>query len=112
MKYDLRTPCASCPFRSDIRPFIRAARVKEIINSNAEFACHKTCDYDEDDGGSVGPKAQHCAGLLILLEKIGRPHQMMRICERLGLYDASKLDMDAPVYESKVDAVKAHMRMR
>ena len=35
-----------------------------------------------------------------LKEKEGQPDQMMRISERLGLYDHSKLDMDAPVYDS------------
>lgn len=44
--------------------------------------------------------SRHCAGALILLEKIERPSQMMRIAERLGIYDRFKRDMDAPVYES------------
>lgn len=37
-------------------------------------------------------------GALILLEKMRRPSQMMRIAARLGIYDRSKLDMRAPVY--------------
>lgn len=52
--------------------------------------------------GTIVPTkdSQHCAGALIFLEKIEEPHQMMRICERLGMYDRTKLDMDAPVFES------------
>jgi hypothetical protein len=34
---------------------------------------------------------------LIYLEKRQQPHQMMRIAERLGLYDYRQLDMQAPV---------------
>lgn len=28
---------------------------------------------------------------MLMLEKINRPNQMMRICERLGMYDRTKL---------------------
>jgi len=65
------------------------------------FCCHKTGESNDETGG-IEPteKSQHCAGALIFLEHIGQPHQMMRICERLGMYDASKLDMGAPVFQS------------
>jgi len=52
----------------------------------------------------------HCAGALILLEKLEQPSQMMRIAERLRMYDARQLDMDAPVFESFEDMVKAQTR--
>lgn len=39
----------------------------------------------------------HCAGALIFLEKRYRPNQLMRISERLGMYDRTKLDMKAKV---------------
>lgn len=78
-------------------------RVDEIEAGlmRSEFPCHKTSDHsqDEDEYVPTGQEA-HCAGALILLEKIERPSQMMRISERLGLYDRSKLDMNAPVYDS------------
>ena len=44
-----------------------------------------------------GEKSLHCAGALIYLEKRERPHQMMRISERLGMYDYTQLDMTADV---------------
>ena len=104
MNYNLRTPCSNCPFRRDVTPYLRADRVREIFDNieRGEFPCHKTtvCDEASDCGEMVEtPKSEHCAGMLIMLEKMGRPSQMMRICERLGKYDASKLNMDAPVYE-------------
>lgn len=108
--FDMTKPCANCPFRTDIPSYLRAARISNLegslVHHGASFTCHKTtvADEEEDEDGSSsmrdGPNAQHCAGALILLEKIGEPNQMMRIAERLGEYDPSKLDMDAPVFNS------------
>lgn len=120
MKYDLHRPCPECPFRSDIEPFLRADRAEEIVEflARSEFPCHKTTVDATDDEGNPGridtPDSQHCAGALIMLEKANRPSQMMRICERLRgengepMYDASKLDMEAPVYDSPEEFVQAH----
>jgi len=52
-------------------------------------------------------ESQHCAGALILMEKMKRPSQMMRIVERLGMYDATKLQMDAPVFSSFEEMAEA-----
>jgi hypothetical protein len=99
MKYDLATPCNLCPFRNDakrlpVHPSVLAGM------ASGEFCCHKT-GVANDETGEIEPtdESQHCAGALIFLEKIEQPHQMMRICERLGLYDRTKLKMDAPVIE-------------
>lgn len=106
MKYDLRKPCDNCPFRNDIQPYIRPERVEEIVG--AAFACHKTTKHDDDGEHIENDKEQHCAGSLILHEKMEQPHQMMRICERIGFYDRTKLDMDAPVYDSVEEMIEAH----
>lgn len=104
--YGMTTPCAHCPFRKDITPFLRPERVREIQLSlvRAEFPCHKTTEEQEDEEGNSERVATsdsiHCAGALILMEKEGRSSQMMRIAERLGMYDPSKLDMEAPVFDS------------
>lgn len=55
--------------------------------------------YDEPPAIPGDKNEQHCAGAMIILERLERPNQMMRICERLGLYDRRKLKMDAPVFE-------------
>lgn len=111
--YGLVKPCAKCPFRSDIKPYLTKGRVREIERSlvRAEFPCHETTyrtggDETEDGDYVRSGKESHCAGALILLEKLGRPSQMMRIAERLRMYDASKLDMDAPVFDSFKDMIK------
>lgn len=62
------------------------------------FHCHLTGETDEETSELVPTaESKHCAGALIFLEKRDRPNQMMRISERLGLYDRTKLNMDAPV---------------
>lgn len=113
MNFDLIRPCAKCPFRTDCQEgWLGRERAREIFEAitdrDATFTCHETTvcvdDGDEDgddDGGRMvdGPKAQHCAGAMILLEKLDQPNQMMRIGERVGFYDRTKLDMDAPVFE-------------
>ena len=114
-EYKLKTPCANCPFRSDIKSYLRVSRVADIEGSlrhrQASFTCHKTTEaVEDDDGGSEmvdGPKAQHCAGALILLETIDEPNQMMRIAQRLGSYDPDQLDYDAPVFKSFDDMKRA-----
>lgn len=112
MKYNLAHPCPQCPFRNDIKPFITPERADEIASTDGEFPCHKTTvlgdENDEEGDMVVTPESQHCAGFLILREKMEQPSQMMRICERLGLYDRSKLDMAAPVYDDLDEMLDAH----
>jgi hypothetical protein len=94
MNYKLTTPCDSCPFLIG-SGFTFASLVR---HSSGEFGCHKACKLDEETSTyEPHAKTPHCAGALIFLEKQDRPHQMMRICERLGFYDRTKLDMDANV---------------
>ncbi len=95
MRYNLTTPCAACPFLIGNGFTYRSL----VLHASGEFACHKACKVDEDEGTFVprNEKTPHCAGALIFLEKQDRPHQMMRICERLGMYDRTKLDMTANV---------------
>jgi hypothetical protein len=124
MKFTMTAPCVKCPFRTDIEPFLRPQRVKEIVatllDQQGTFQCHATVDYSKaDEDGEVEaivaahePNAQHCAGAMIMLEHMNRPNQMMRICERIGHYDRRKLDMDAPVYRSARAMVARHTRWR
>lgn len=92
----MTTPCDECPFLKSMRHGFTIRRLFE--HASGEFACHKTCEVDEDDGTfQATDNSPHCAGALIFLEKRGRPHQMMRIAERLGMYDRRKLNMGADV---------------
>ncbi|HEX5095208.1 MAG TPA: hypothetical protein VFX21_04315, partial [Acidimicrobiia bacterium] len=82
------------------------------VRQQATFACHKTTVAVEMEDGeeemTVTDKSEHCAGAMIMLEHMGRPNQMMRIAERLGFYEPTKLDMAAPVYKHGRDFIRAH----
>ena len=95
MNYTMATPCDACPFIEGSGFKLRSLEA----HANGEFACHKTCELNEEGTyeAKANGKSLHCAGALIFLEKQTRPHQMMRISERLGMYDRTKLDMSAPV---------------
>ena len=94
MNYKMTAPCDACPFLIGSGFTFRSL----VEHSRGEFGCHKACTLDEDSGCyEPHEKTPHCAGALIFLEKQNAPHQMMRICERLGLYDRTKLDMNASV---------------
>ena len=118
MKFDLTSPCGNCPFRNDRGPFgLHPQRIRGILGGGkgkswwpaTSFPCHKTVDYDDEDGkGIVGPNAQQCAGVMIILHREKRPNDAMQLGERLGLWDPSKLDMDAPVYRSTKDAIEGN----
>lgn len=113
MKFDLKKPCRDCPFRSDIAGYLTKARVHEIIESISRgqktFSCHKTNDTSGSETVETR-NSQHCAGAMIFLEKNGAPNQMMRIAERLGMYDHTKLHMDAPVFDNASDMIAAQPR--
>lgn len=108
MNYDLTTPCGLCPFRNDSGRLTVAAETLFDF-SRGEFACHQTCTDEKDEDSfeilqNADGSSQHCAGALIFLEKQNKSHQMMRICERLGRYDRTRLDMNAPVFASIEEA--------
>lgn len=90
MNYDMAEPCDECPFAEGSG--FTVARLSQFASS--EFPCHKACKVNEQ--GNFVPrnsKTPHCAGALIFNEKRSQPHQMMRICERIGKYDRTKLDL-------------------
>lgn len=100
MKYTMTTPCPDCPFLKKNAKSYGARKLKMF--AQGEFPCHKTAEVveDEETGSSefqAKEDSLHCAGALIYLEKRDAPNQMMRICERIGLYDRTKLNMEAPV---------------
>lgn len=102
MQYTMHSPCDQCPFLIGSGFTWRSL----MAHASGEFACHKACDVNDDTGNyeARSDKTPHCAGALIFLEKQDAPHQMMRICERLGLYDASKLNMEAGIVSKPSEA--------
>lgn len=109
--YKLTTPCKRCPFRTDVTPFLRRERAKEIAGSirvSGDFPCHKTT-VPTDDGEDMqkAPDSQQCAGALIIQEREGNLGQAPRIAERLGIYDPARLAMDAPVFDTFTAFIRA-----
>jgi hypothetical protein len=97
-------PCDKCPYLIGSGFTYKSL----VAHASGEFACHKTCELVEDEQGfeiyqARSDNTPHCAGALIFLELQNRPHQMMRICERIGLYDRRKLNMKAPVVSKPSD---------
>lgn len=91
MRYDMKKPCSGCPFLKRGGIVLTKPRIREIggmmtNSSGGTFPCHKTVDYSAGDGEGRGGGV-HCAGALIYAEKQGNVTQMMRIAERLQLYD-------------------------
>lgn len=98
MHYRMTTPCAACPFLEPKVTGLHFSAKQLKAHASGEFPCHKASDLK--DGHYVekpDDATPHCAGALIYLEKRNAPHQMMRIAERLGLYDRTNLDMTAEV---------------
>lgn len=90
MNYDMTKPCDECPFLPKMN--FQVERLEAF--ASGEFPCHKACKVDDEGNFTArSDKTPHCAGALIFNEKRNRPHQMMRICERVGHYDRRKLDM-------------------
>lgn len=100
---DLKEPCQSCPFRTNIRPYLRLDRMLGIIRyitiRDGSFPCHKTTG-DSDDGAErdITEHTQHCAGAMIYLVKNGRMNQWMRIAMRLGIFNPEKLKLKSKVF--------------
>lgn len=114
MKHTMASPCPHCPFRTDIRGYLRRERVQEICESlmlhQQSFPCHKTTEEIEDDDGcdmEATEASQQCAGAEIFLAHQGASTQMGRIAARLGMAVA-KLDMKAPVVRSMREMLAVH----
>lgn len=96
MHFDLKKPCSNCPFLRKAGVRLTPQRVRQVAENalsphGGTFACHKTT-IEDDNGHRVETKdSRHCAGSLIFSERNGNATQMMRIAERLGLYDAKAL---------------------
>ena len=72
-----KKPCKSCPFRTDVKPFLHPERAEEISdlasNPYSEFHCHATLGHDDDeDDTMVVESSLVCAGFLAMqIEQCG-----------------------------------------
>lgn len=117
----MHAPCSNCPFLKKGGIRLMSGRIRDLTrgllsNPGRTFSCHKTTTVNEDndegdeegwaDNVEDGPNAQHCGGALIFAEKHGHATQMMRIAERLGLYDPRKLKGHDAVFSTVDEMLK------
>lgn len=115
MDYSKTTACSNCPFRREGGIRLTLERVIEITQSEGAFPCHKTTETDDEGELVRTGKEVHCAGFLILREKQQQPNQMMRIAERLGMYNAEELMKSksvCEVFDSVDEMKKANQKCR
>lgn len=70
----IKKPCAQCPYRRDVKPFLHPSRGEELAytaqNPYSTFYCHKTLEDDDSDdeecGNRIGQSTKVCAGFLTL----------------------------------------------
>lgn len=95
-------PCVKCPwlakFKSDddyLRPGRRAGIVEDMLRGNG-FPCHATVDYTGDDVDEYDvaipdvSESMECAGAALVMLRADRPPQVLRIMERLGMFDSDE----------------------
>lgn len=116
MRFDLKTPCKNCPFRTDetaIR-FACLERAEEIENSAYRhgFPCHLSAEIDEDDdeaGYEFGDNTQHCAGALMMFARHGDGTvPFMHMSEKRKDAILDRLDWTAPVFETENDFLESY----
>lgn len=103
IKFDLRSPCADCPFleATPVHPGV-AVDLPSIMGGmemgTLAHTCHKTDPLsDSPEGQAFNGPLQHCAGALILMEKSEqRSHHMTGAIIR-GDYSPALLNMAAGV---------------
>ena len=113
MDFELNAPCKTCPFLQGSALRLHRSRASQIVKALVEegrtFSCHSTNDF-RDDGGVV--EHNHCAGAMLFLEKLGRPNQLMRIGERLGVYSPQHLKGGERVFASMEELLAYHTDSR
>jgi len=103
MNFNLKQPCKDCPFipGSSTNTTLAEGRIESIVSdlrADRGFICHKTLDHVV--------KNEHCAGAMIFLEREDRPNQLMRVAERLGIYDRNGLNMDAEIISNDMSCME------
>ena len=96
MKFNLKKPCAECPFHLDHAESYGPERLAEFAESGC-FPCHRTAKEVRGSYRATS-KSSVCAGMLIYNEKRGLYPLGMQIAERFGFWDHEDLDMSAPVF--------------
>ena len=109
-----RTPCATCPFRSDIEFSLTADKVKTILDAlqnDGDFPCHNTTWAT----GKRPCQDKACIGAAIFLEHARegglRANRAFRMREGLlREFDRDALELESPVFKDVKSFVAAKTR--
>lgn len=119
MNFNLKKPCANCPFRSDkpeLRHWLGNKRAQQIADSvfkhGHNFPCHKTTEHDDNGQYQYNNNESQCAGAAIMQIKTRNPSAWMQVAERLGFAEKIKLtnlDLDSSnVFDTPEAFVEFH----
>lgn len=108
MKFGLVRPCEKCPFRTDCSAGWLDHRIMslatDIFEGNKSFTCHETLNKAHKSHKN----SHHCAGALIMIEKLKIPNSVIQIAERFKLYNPRNLDLNAPVFKTIGELIDHH----
>lgn len=114
MKFEIKRPCAECPFRRDCSPYLRRANEirDQMRDDHYWFACHETTGAK--GGRRVKPAEQsHCMGLAKVLWRERNLNIAMRLALTFGLLTVEQLDAKRPaVFRNLDEFVKHHWEKR
>jgi hypothetical protein len=112
MLFNLKRPCANCPFRTD-KPIQKGwlgekrsrAIAENLTEDYGSFSCHKTLRNKEKS---------YCAGALIMLEKEGLTYEgiTLRLATICKGYNPKDLDLSAKVFSKREDFINWHTEKR
>lgn len=97
MKFDLKQPCKTCPFRlsEPSSPGEQAMVWSGIFKADHSMTCHDTIIRDAAGNAIPHAKEQHCAGAMLVLEAQGRRNDAMQAAVASGDYRPEELQVTA-----------------
>lgn len=100
-------PCPDCPFRADIQ-FILPSKtvqriVKDVIQGDSAFHCHKTVKYGEN-GAILTGKEKPCIGAIKAIAKErgdARANLWVRMGVLVGVINLDEIDDEISVHNAE-----------
>ena len=112
LSFNLKAPCRDCPFRSDIRPYLpqSTSRTVRPRSRTHDLRLPRDRSLSATQRQARPFQPSNSASLhrrLILMHKTECQGDLQQLAERLEFYDRGELRMDAPVYDTFEQMIKA-----
>lgn len=119
LRYDMRNPCSDCPYRTDApwhpgifdELVIKAGKMRK---GELAHTCHQTdyrADCAPDKRAPSKAPIQHCAGMLIMAEKMGLQQVGAIVAQINNVFDPTRLNMNAPVFSSILEMFAHYLEL-